>query len=161
MVRTVNTKTLTAALALAGLLLLTGCASIARSAPGIGVGPIELEELARDEYVVLDSTTGSYETVHFLCFHNRMFSRREVGTVGFGFRATTVSFPWSLLVALGTPSDVGGAIFDAMTKMPEAEAVIPLTIETESSGLPPIFWTTKATVKGKAIKIKSDRELGL
>ena len=161
MVRTVTTKTVTAALALAGLLVLTGCASIARSAPGIGVGPIELEELARDEYVVLDSATGSYETVHFLFFHNRMHSRHEIGTVGFGVRAATLPFPLTVLAALRGPCDVGGAMFDAMTKTPEAEAFIPLTIETESFGLPPIFWTTRATVKGKAIKIKSDRELGL
>jgi len=155
-------RTVTTTLALAGFLILTGCASISRSAPGIGVCPIELEELARNEYVVLDSATGSQETTHFLLvFHSRMFSRQEVGTVGFGAQAMTLACPLSLLGAFWAPSDVNGAIFDALTKMPEAEAVIPLTIETESSGFKPIFWRTRATVKGKAIKIKSDKELGL
>jgi hypothetical protein len=161
MLRTMSVKTVVAAIALASVLAITGCAAVTKSMPGVGLGPVTLESLDRDEYVVLDSTTGSCETVHFLCFNNRMFGRTEAGSVNIGIQAELAPFPLNILIQLmgGGTSDVGGAVYNALTKVPEADAVIPLTMETETSGLKPIVWTTRARVKGKAIKIKSDSEL--
>lgn len=161
MLRTMSVKTVAVGIALASVLAITGCAAVTKSVPGVGLGAVTLESLDRDEYVILDSTTGSCETVHFLCFNNRMFGRMEAGSVNIGIQAELVPFPLNILTQLmgAAPSDVGGAVYQALTKVPEADAVIPLTMETDTSGLKPIVWTTRATVRGKAIRIKTDSEL--
>jgi anionic cell wall polymer biosynthesis LytR-Cps2A-Psr (LCP) family protein len=117
--------------------------------------------MEREEYVVLDTVTGTCDTVHFLFFfNNHMFSTDKTATVGPTLQAELVPFPLNLLAVLfAGVDDRGRATYNALQKVPEADTIVPLTVETKAAGLNPLFWTTSATVKGKAVKIKSDSEL--
>ena len=121
-----------------------------KTAPGAGV--VQNLETTRSDYQILATTEGT----------------------GTAFRILGISFPWGASRAFVSGNYLpifkqgsGGsgmkacfmATYDALNKVPEADTFIPLTYTLEKNGIPGLFRTFTANVKGKAIKIKTDAEL--
>jgi len=52
------------------------------------------------------------------------------------------------------------AYYKALAKTPDADSIIPKSSDIESSGIPILFNKKSVTYYGKAIKLKTDQELG-
>jgi len=129
--------------------LLPGCTITHSKAPEEGVYSLHLQTLRRSEFSILDTVEGQGEVGKFLCLFRT--GDRKFGHVG----GSTVGGLFPLPPGRNA---VAAATYDALEKVPDADYILPLTTTVTRSGLPFCFWTEKATVRGKAIKIKSDSE---
>lgn len=151
------------AICLVGIILLvSGCAGTMKIAPYQGSISINDTEMDRSEYVILQNVTGSAHSTYILA---GIIENTEDGLriLGFGpSRKTALLSAYSGLMALmpGGQYSVGNrAYYDALTQVPDADTVLPMTRTEEHWGLPPIIYGRSATVTGKAMKIKTDKEL--
>ena len=127
--------------------LLGGCQSLSRT-PGTWVGPLEFEPLKRGEYEILESVEG-------------------VGTVttifGFAFASGAQGYVSAFdapgLLSTGQPAALSKAVYNATSKVRDADIMLPLRSDISVTGIPFFLQTVRATVWGKAIRIKSDDEL--
>lgn len=150
-----------------------GCVSLNKQAPGMGLGPIQFKELERNQYVVMDTVEGSAEVKVFLWVFEVPLDK-QIGYVGSYQGAAQAGAGGVLAGILSRIPIIGGAgggissnkaylaaMYNALGKVPDADAILPTSSQVEiKSVLAGLVKIHKATVKGKAIKIKTDRELG-
>ena len=129
--------------------LLGGCATDGRQQAGIGLKHMELNELKRHEYQVIDTVEGVGVTRTVLGFTFPLF-KQKLGWAGTDSGNTRLT---------GSTFASGRAMYDALGKVPDADAVFTVSKTAERRGIPLLFHTDTATVKIKAIRIKSDEEL--
>lgn len=129
--------------------ILGGCATNGRQQSGIGLRNMELNELKRHEYQVIDTVDGIGVTRTVLGLTFPLF-KKKLGWTGADTRSRRPA-----------PSAFasGRAMYDALGKVPTADAVFTVSKTVERRGVPFLFRTDTATVKIKAIRIKSDEEL--
>jgi hypothetical protein len=131
-----------AALSLAASTLI-GCSSTVKQSPSQPIGALGLESLKRVEYSVLDTVEGTGE-VYWICGFK--FGDDKYGHIdGRVFEKNDAK---------------AAAMFDALSKVPNADTILPLTTTITQNGFIPFYWRETAKVRGKAIQIKSDKELG-
>ena len=124
---------------------LAGCATV-KTAPVSGIG--QCLQAERSDYVVTGTVEGTGKSVTILGL-----------TFPWGAPVGVVSSGQSLLVRKIAVAQ-GIAVYDALGKAPDADTVLPMTTTIEKNGIPFIYRTYTATVKAKAITVKTDAELG-
>ncbi len=139
-------------------MLAAGCATSATKNAGIGIGNIHLADLKRHEYQILDTVEGEGKVTRILGFGPPMFSRQWGWTrQGSGTAGPLGKIPFNRLKGGSIAS--ASAMFNALTKIPNADAFYTMSKTLEYRGLKPFYWTYTAKVRGKAIRIKPDSEL--
>ena len=146
---------------LLGCSVLLACAYKLSTAPGAGISGIHFGALARDQYVIMERTKGdaSFKHILFLRFPSGCKKGlRVMETGGFG---GAMALPFGLFTGLLKPGsrDIDAAIYDALLRTPDADAILPLRTSYTREGLWPIVWKTESEVVGKGIRIKTDAEL--
>ena len=126
-----------------GLMLSLGCSSSVANMTGTVPG-VALEEIPLSKYRILNTVEGTGKTQTLFC----IFS---LGDSQFGFTSYGGSGQGLGLLA-GRKDAVAAATYDAISKVPEADMLLPLTSTTSVSGLP-CFRSERATVRGKAIQL--------
>ncbi len=111
------------------------------------VPTVGLEQIPRSQYKILATVVGKGETQGFFCFWT-------LGDSQFGFTSYGGSGS-GLGILAGRKDAVAAATYDAISKVPDADMLLPLTSTTSISGLP-CFRSERATVRGKAIQLLSD-----
>ena len=54
---------------------------------------------------------------------------------------------------------VNRAYFNALAKTPDADNVLQKSVNVQTSGIPGLFETEKVTFEGKAVRIKTDKDV--
>ena len=130
-------------------LLTCGCSSTRSRMPLDGVKMLQLEKLGRDEFVILDTVEGSGTVGRVFCF--KTGDDHFAYVTPYGQSAVGIfSGPWA-------QDAVSAATYKALSKVPDADLILPMTTSASRTGIW-CFNSEKATVRGKAIRIKSDRE---
>ncbi len=128
--------------------MLGGCAASNAMKPSAFPG-IRLD-MPRSGYQILNTVEGKGSVTRILCIFSLGDSQFGYSSLGGG--------PAIGLAALTRAKDaVAAATYDAISKSPKADMFLPLTTVASSSGLGCLFSTERATVRGKAVRIKSDR----
>lgn len=143
------------------LMVLTGCATTKSTVPVMGMGDLSFEPLKRGEYTVLKTVEGEGTVYRVLLFFS-------CGDSQFGY-VSRISMPGIIMgsgstlpdFAAVTPQSLASAAatYDAMSKVPEADVVLPVSTQTDSNWFPGFAWLWKAEharVKCKAIVLKDD-----
>ena len=125
-----------------GSLVLGGCAgSLARKpnlSPSVSLKPMN--------YKILETVEGTGEVTTILCLF-------KTGATQFGYSSAGGGSAIGLSALVNVKDAVAAATYDAISKVPEADMLLPLTTTAERSGLGCLFGTERATVRGKAIMI--------
>jgi hypothetical protein len=125
-----------------GSLVLGGCAgSMARKpnlSPAVSLKPMN--------YRILKTVEGTGEVTTILCLF-------KTGASQFGYSSVGGGSALGLSALVDARDAVAAATYEAISKVPEADMLLPLTTTAERSGLGCLFGTERATVRGKAIKI--------
>ena len=140
------------------VILAGGCTTSATQNTGVGIGNIHLADLKRHEYQILDTVEGEGKVTKILGFGPPFFSKQW----GWTRQESESSWkstgnPFSNLRGGATASS--SAMYNALTKIPNADAFYTMSKTLEYRGFKPFYWTYTARVKGKAIRIKPDSEL--
>lgn len=125
-------------------LTMFGCATV-KTAPISGVG--QCLEAERGDYVVTGTVEGTGKSVTICGL-----------TFPWGAPLGVVSSGQALMIRKVAVAQ-GIAVYDALGKVPDADTILPMTTTIEKNGIPFLYRTFTATVKAKAIKIKTDAEL--
>jgi hypothetical protein len=149
-----------------------GCVSLNKQAPGVGLGSINFDALTRTQYVILDTVEGTADVKVYLWLFEVPLDK-QVGYVGgYGGAAQTGGVLSGIISKIPIIGGGGGAAlssnkaylaatYNALGKVPEADAILPTSSSVEIHNiLFGLVKTYKATVKGKAIRVKTDKELG-
>ncbi|MHA7838005.1 MAG: hypothetical protein ACX98W_11155 [bacterium] len=133
-------------LAVGGIAIMTlalgGCAGSLARKPSAYPG-VSLKEL---DYEVMETVEGSGEVTTVLCFI-------RLGAKQFGYTAAGGGSALGLASALASEDAVAAATYDAISKVPQADMLLPLTTTAEYSGLGCLYREERAKVRGKAIRI--------
>lgn len=125
-----------------GTLVLGGCAGSMARKPNLAPG-VSLKEM---DYKILGTVEGSGSVTTILCLF-------KMGASQFGYSAAGGGSALGLSNFVASKDAVAAATYEAISKMPEADMLLPLTTTAEYSGIGCLFKTERATVRGKAIKI--------
>jgi len=121
-----------------------GCSATFSHAPAVGVSGLTLHELSRNEYVITDTVEGHGSVTTVLGFI-------PFGDSNFGFIGSLAR--WEEI-----DNAVASATYDAISKAPNADTILPLRTTVSRSGIPFLVANEEATVWGKAVRIKTDKE---
>jgi hypothetical protein len=135
------TKKLILALVM-GMLVLGGCAGSLARKPNLSPS-VELKPM---DYKILGTVEGSGSVTTILCIF-------KMGGSQFGYSAAGGGSASGLSGLVASKDAVAVATYEAISKVPEADMLLPLTTMAEVSGLGCLFKTERATIRGKAIKI--------
>ncbi len=133
------------------VLVCTGCAT-RKTAPAAGV--IQNLDTERSDYNVMASVEGTGKVTKVLGLSFPFFAARAYVPGSIPVMSNPITGPSG-----GGYKAIGMATHEALNKVPEADTMIPMTYVLEKNGVPIIFRTFQATVRSKAIKIKTDGEL--
>jgi len=134
-----------------------GCATRINESPRVGIDDIKFKELERNEYEILGTVEATGKVTTYLGIITVPFFDRNVGVV--------VPVGGDFPLAMETRIFRGGqqrafevALFNALGEFPDADILLPVSAQVVTSDS---FFVTEytATVKCKAIRIKSDDEL--
>lgn len=134
--------------------ILSGCTTAGRQSTGVGIGDLALNELKRHEYVLMDTVEGVGKTTTVLGITFPLFHRQTAWTVS----ANGFSGPLRDDAAKAKLAS-GRAMYDALSKVPSADAVFTMSKTIEEFRIPFIYRVNTATLKAKGVRIKSDEEL--
>lgn len=143
---------------------MTGCTTAANVDSGIGLRKLQLSRIKRHEYQILDTVEGTGKTkkvlgIQFPLLHQyyAMTQSNDGNTSPWMFSQGFFRGAWGGKRAGKATSK---ALFDALSKAPNSDAFYTMSQTLESHGFPFFFRIDTATVKGKAIRFKTDAELG-
>ncbi|HAF94964.1 MAG: hypothetical protein A2021_08095 [Elusimicrobia bacterium GWF2_52_66] len=155
-----NNKAILAVVGLA-VIGLTGCTSISKTYPINRVSSgVEIMPLNRNEYKVLGDTKGEACAKYFLGGKLPWFSGVPTKTVS-GVEGGGGSFLASLPI-IGTffggqPQVIQEATYEALEKVPGADALLSVRVRTLKKTSVPLFYREECvTVQGKAFSIRTD-----
>jgi len=149
-----------------------GCVSLTKQTPGVGLGPIMFDELTRTQYVIMDTVEGTAEVKVYFWILEVPLDKQAGYIGGYGGAAQTGGVLAGIISKIPIIGGGGGgaissnkaymaATYNALGKVPEADAILPTSAQVEvKSILMGLVKIHKATVKGKAIRVKTDKELG-
>jgi hypothetical protein len=155
-----------------------GCSltMMTKQAPGMHVSGLSLAELSRDQYVILDSVEGTGEVKcwfkNFACKPKDVQLGHIGSYAGGGEMESAAGGAAAGVKALVGAAGLGGAammasgdkaykmaLYSALVKAPDADFVLPTSSTVSVKGTF-LHTTHTATVRGKSVRLKSDRELG-
>ena len=151
-----TTKILIVALC-AVVFLMAGCFS-QKTVPAIQINP----EIPRDAIEVLDTVEGTSTTDSILLGLIEIIDGGKLRLLGFSFFPDQYTYFGSYPgtnVFFEEPSTADRAYYKALRAAPDADAVFYKSMDRKHIGIP-ILWTSETvTFRGKAIKLKTDKEL--
>lgn len=109
---------------------------------------MRLEAIPRKEYKILQTVEGRGQVNSFLCF--------TYGDTQFGYTGPGSDSAIGLGQIALNKDAVAAATYNALSKVPEADLILPLSTTTSLSGIP-CFRSEQAVVRGKAIQIQTDK----
>ena len=154
-------KTLTLAAVGLAVIGLAGCTSMNKSYPVNRVSSgVEIMPLNRNEYKVMGDTQGEACAKYFLGGKLPWFSGTPKKTVS-GAEGGGGSFMASIPIIGsffgGQPQVIQEATYEALDKVPGADALLSVRVKTQKKYSIPVFYREEcATVQGKAFAIKTD-----
>ena len=135
-----------------------GCMSTLTTSPHMGFNGMEWQpKMERSDYTVLDTVEGKS------CLTSVLFGivqvidgdKWKILWIPFyeeKYALVINSFPYNLFVSMEDR-----AYYDALAKTPDADVVFVKSYTNTDAGVP-LIWTSKtASVRGKAIKLKTDK----
>lgn len=143
---------------------LTGCGAVMKATPVSGI-IVDAGSMNRNDYVILDRVEGTSSTKSILLglvqiidgdvdkvkiFWIPLFEEK------YAFQ-NPAPFPFSLF-QFATTED--RAYYKALAQTPDADSVLNKAYSKEKRGIPFIFENETVTFTGKAIKLKTDNDLG-
>jgi len=138
-----------AAVAVTLVAVLAGCSSTVRNAPGSGIDGLKAENLkCSGEMVILDTVEAKGELTKILGMPWPWF----FGDQQYGYVSTG-----SISSFFVSRDAVAVATYNALSKVPEADTILPLTTTCSSNGFGMFYQHETATVKGKAVKVKGSK----
>jgi hypothetical protein len=140
------------------LSLCAGCSSISKSAP-VTASIIDVGSMKRTDYEVLDKVTGESESTFILCGLIQI-NDGNLKLFGIPFYTEKISIYSAFQSGyLSDSTPIYRAYYNALAKTPDADTVLQKSLNFETSGVPCIYSTEKVRIDGKAVKIKTDKEI--
>ncbi len=141
--------------------LVTGCASVSKTSPHMGISSLEINtQLDRSDIIVLDAVEGTSSVRSILGPVLRIVDGDKIQLLGIRFfedKSATVPGVKGLIdINLGVSAE-NRAYYDALASMPDADFVFVKSSSEEISGIPYLFETRRVIFRGKGVKIKADR----
>ncbi|MCK5658901.1 MAG: hypothetical protein KAH96_03370, partial [Alphaproteobacteria bacterium] len=143
---------------------ITGCSGVMKATPASGI-IVDVGSMNRNDYTILDRVEGTSSTRSFL-FGLIQIIDGDVDKIKvfwipffeekYAFQILA-PFPLSLF-QFATTAD--RAYYKALAKTPDADSVLNKAYSKEKRGIPFIFENETVTFTGKAIKLKTDNDLG-
>jgi len=146
--------------------VLAGCAGLNKQIPAAGM-TVDIGSMDRDDYVVLDRVNGESSRTSICGGVVQIVDGEKMIICGLRLFADHYSLApqektWietMIAKTLNLPSTSERAYYNALAATPDADVIIPKTFDYEDSGFPIIFMHEKVSFKGKAIKLKTDKQL--
>ena len=136
-------RSLLAAAAMLSAMAASGCSWTIRQADGTNVQAVL--NLDRDKYVIMETVKGHGRVKYFFGFI-------RISDGQYGYVRSQSIWDWKDAEAIAT--------FQAINQAPGADTLLPLTTEVSGHGFPYVYWVEIADVSGKALRLKTDKELG-
>ena len=132
----------------------SGCTSVFKRYPYGMIDPtVSLQPLSRDQYLVLGDVTGQSRGGYLFGFIPTMMGGPKVVS---GSLNDSVA---SRLQAPGLGKIEQQALYNALESQPDADGIIALrVIKGEEMKIPLLYTEISVTIKGKAVKIKKDKD---
>jgi len=144
--------------------ILSGCSSLHKQQPVCSM-EMNIGSMPREAYEVLERVEGESTTASLIGGLIKFVDGGKM--IFFGMRFFEDQYSLAPMTGAGDllsritdlPSTQDRAYFKALAATPDADVIIPKTYDQELRGIPYIFEHETVIFKGKAIKIKSDREM--
>jgi hypothetical protein len=137
-------------LSMVSLLMTTGCGLAVKRAPHMWFGKLDIEtKLEREDVVIMGPVEGTSTMSNFLGII-QIVDGDKLQILGIPFFKDKLTY-WE-------PKNkvLNRAYYKALAATPDADAIFSKSYDIEEEGIPFILGTKSITVKGKAIKLKSD-----
>lgn len=135
------------------ILILGGCASVMKGAPNAPTH-IDVGAMQRSDYVVIDRAEGMSEEVSILFGLIKIIDSNKLKLFYIPFFEEKYS-PYGRFIG-----PEARAYYKALAAQPDADGIIPRAWAIEERGIPFLFTKKTVTFTGKAIKLKTDSDLG-
>ncbi len=148
---------------------LTGCSTVMKATPASGIF-VDVGSMDRNDYVVLDRVEGTSSTKTILFGLVRIIDNDPNKLIILGIplfeekyafqtppKGIMAIWPFTILQP---PATADHAYYKALAKTPDADSVLNKAYYKESKGIPFLFEIETVTFTGKAIKLKTDKDLG-
>jgi hypothetical protein len=143
--------------AIIGLSMWTGgCSTSQKASPHMGFGKVEVQaQLKREDLVVLDPVEGQSTNTTILFGLLNIVDGNKVEFLGIKFFEDKYTFLEDEDSLWVRPEN--RAYYKALEKQADADAILNKSWDRSISGIPLLWETRSATVRGKAVKLKSDK----
>ena len=145
------------------ILPVMGCSTTTKQSPAAAIDGIDLQELPRNEFVIMDTVEGSGK-VQKICGITLPFKLKAGHIANYAVAqpapsALAAIFPFLAGASIGDKARAM-AVYDVLAQVPNADAIVPLSSTVEVSGFPIFYKVATGTAKGKSLRIKTDSEMG-
>lgn len=138
-------------------LLSAGCAGLHASKPHVGFGKLDLDTaLTRGDIVVLEAVEGHSKEVGYCFGLVRVIDDTKWQVLGIKFFEDRYAQPPGWVFPCWCIGPAHRAYYDALTKVPEADAVFERGSTSRIRGFPFLYRRLEVTYRGKAIQLKAD-----
>lgn len=117
---------------------------------------LTFQSLTRNQYEILDTVTGVSTTERILFGLVTIVDNKNWRVVGIPFFMEEKDDSVS---SFFTRNTAGRALFKMLARYPDADKVLQQNTKVETKGFPLLWDIEKITYSGKAIRIKTDKEL--
>lgn len=137
--------------------LWTGCAAVTTSKPHVKFGRFDFEtQFNRNDLVVLNAIEGTSKDAGYFFGLVRVIDDTKWQVLGIKFFEDRYACPPGPCLPCFCVGPQQRAYYDALSKAPEADAVLERASSTKVRGFPFLFKITEVTYRGKAVKLKTD-----
>jgi len=146
--------------------VLTGCAGLVKQAPQLQM-QMDVAAMDRNDYVILDRVNGestktsiAFGAIQIIDGSKMIICGMRLFADQYARSPHEMTYIEDFLTkALELPTSQDRAYYKALAATPDADVIIPKTYDYEKSGIPVLFTHEKVNFKGKAIKLKTDKQL--
>jgi hypothetical protein len=137
--------------------LLAGCAGVTTSKPHVKFGQFDFEtQFNRSDIVVLNAVEGTSKEAGYVLGLVRVIDDTKWQVLGIKFFEDRFACPPGPCLPCFCVGPQQRAYYDALSKAPDADAVLDRGSSTKVRGFPFLFKITEVTYRGKAVKLKTD-----
>jgi hypothetical protein len=136
-------------------LLAAGCAGLTSAKPHARFGRLDFETQRKD-FVVLNTVEGTSKERSYCFGLVRIVDDHKWQVLGVRFFEDHYATPRGLGFPLWPGTVEARAYYDALSKAPDADAVLEKSSTTKVRGFPFLYREKEVTYRGKAIQLRSD-----
>lgn len=141
------------------ILILGGCASVMKGAPTAPTS-VDVGAMQRSDYVIIDRAEGMSEEVSILFGLIKIIDSNKLKLFYIPFFEEKYAFVEEGFLNTLSVGPADRAYYKALAAQPDADGIIPRAWAIEERGIPFLFTKKTVTFTGKAIKLKTDSDLG-